>query len=425
MATRINILTFYEHREEARREQESQWAAAKDDLANKMLELKSVVDALERLRNDKLDRLQQAKSDGLDVTPLNIQIEKLDGEINAKTVQFKAMQGELDNLARPSTSVDYWDMKSIARILAHYGCTDAETVHNKTIDKCSDSLQVNTLLNYDRTGRGQGGVTVDEFGRAIECTVFFDSMSCLAVKIRPSDRHFHKDFVPKVLNWLPAQDVTAKHASSASVTDAKFDVANLPKISAYVNTDTEGLILSHRPSGPEFNGALDLMEHFATALKSGGNAIDLNETYPDNAFLATVRNQLLEVMTDNPRFPKNSRFLTSQQVHDLVLDDWKAISGASWSEDVVGPLAKLKYLVELGERARFWCMEYENYYGYRLRSRDHTWVRGHFFLDANLSVLAPGGSVTVHQSNPRSWHIATIGRMRLSVCEVHDSGDLR
>ncbi|MCH7994006.1 MAG: hypothetical protein IIB57_06130, partial [Planctomycetes bacterium] len=121
--------------------------------------------------------------------------------------------------------------------------------------------------------------------------------------------------------------------------------------------------------------------------------IDLEKSYPDNALMARVRSWILPRTNTEPLFPACSDKLTSAKIYERIKDHWDGIKKAPWSDGIKGTLALLKYLLENGEKARFWCKAFENHYGFRLRSRDHDWLVGEIYIGADISPASDTTSI--------------------------------
>jgi hypothetical protein len=122
--------------------------------------------------------------------------------------------------------------------------------------------------------------------------------------------------------------------------------------------------------------ALSLEDHVEEALSEAGGAIDLSKAYPDCELAESLRVRVIALTAPSLRFASHSTNVTSEEIQKTIKDDWGAFAACPWAEDLTGRLALLKYLVENGERPRFWSGTFEGLYGFRVRTRDHSWITG-------------------------------------------------
>lgn len=71
-----------------------------------------------------------------------------------------------------------------------------------------------------------------------------------------------------------------------------------------------------------------------------------------------------------------------------------------------------------GERARFWHKAYENHYGFRVRTRDHTWIEGFLFIDHAEPVATESTLAVVGDSRASGSSLVRHGRMHLFACQT-------
>ena len=129
--------------------------------------------------------------------------------------------------------------------------------------------------------------------------------------------------------------------------------------------------------------------------------------------MAHVLSRILPLTNTKQLFVTCSEKLDSAKTYERIKDHWGRIKKAPWSDDIKGTLALLKYLLENGEKARFWCKDFENHYGFRLRSRDHDWLVGEIYVGANIS----------RDPDTTSMHLIETGSYRHSL-QIARIGDL-
>jgi hypothetical protein len=80
-------------------------------------------------------------------------------------------------------------------------------------------------------------------------------------------------------------------------------------------------------------------------------------------------------------------------------------------------LALLKYHSENGEKARFWSGDFEGHYGFRLRTRDHSWIEGDIYIlpAADADSKKDSAKMLHYKNNSHS-----LGRLFLTVENVRD-----
>lgn len=73
------------------------------------------------------------------------------------------------------------------------------------------------------------------------------------------------------------------------------------------------------------------------------------------------------------------------------------------------------------ERARFWKREFENHFGFRLRTRDHSWIEGSIYLIESGKSVQPGAA-PIFEHGQVGW-VLKLDRMLLLVkSRANDDG---
>ena len=126
-----------------------------------------------------------------------------------------------------------------------------------------------------------------------------------------------------------------------------------------------------------------------------------------------LQSQVSELTTPKPIFRPSVESADTNEIFKRIKSDWEAFLKCPWAKEIQGTLALLKYYVENGERARFWSGEFENLYGFRLRSRDHDWIKGNIFIDVSGKPASGKEPLEFHDKHG-GW-VVRIGRMYLLV----------
>ncbi|MCX5690045.1 MAG: hypothetical protein NTV94_09745 [Planctomycetota bacterium] len=147
--------------------------------------------------------------------------------------------------------------------------------------------------------------------------------------------------------------------------------------------------------------------------------IDLEKDYSNDALRGAVQAKVLELTTEKPLFRLDGLELTSKNTYEKIKIEWLAFVEAPWSSALEGSHAKLKYICEGGERPRFWCDGYANCYGFIVRTRDHTWIRGRIFIDDCEPQPKSSLQIEVHFKKDSHWAMK-VGHMYFTAFEVRD-----
>jgi hypothetical protein len=97
-------------------------------------------------------------------------------------------------------------------------------------------------------------------------------------------------------------------------------------------------------------------------------------------------NDIAKLVADSTHeFSKNSYLecneaQTTLEIEKIVGPFLRKFINAPWTNETSGVLANFKYYCEQGERPRFNNLEVEGLYGFRLRTRDHSWILGQIYI---------------------------------------------
>ncbi|AKC83116.1 hypothetical protein IMCC26134_10590 [Verrucomicrobia bacterium IMCC26134] len=93
---------------------------------------------------------------------------------------------------------------------------------------------------------------------------------------------------------------------------------------------------------------------------------------------------------------------------------------APWTAETTGILANFKYYCEQRERPRFHNLSIDGLYGFRLRTRDHSWITGRIYIvPKTMTYASPESKVPeIKILNSGQQILARMGRMILLVTEA-------
>jgi hypothetical protein len=471
----VNITEFYKSRQ-ARHQQAVKDAEQKRASLQEEAEAIAAKARVQQSEWKKKESLKEENErEGVPTALLVDKLRNLATDLEALNKAAEAKRAEAASVAMPLPPVDYELMLKAARALAGLGCMEAVEV--TSLDDCVSAVHVCDTLANENDGRRGHGLEYDKFGRPLKCWVRLDKSTELQVEIEPSDKHFLRAFVPGVLAWMPRLGEDAAKPAAQNGESGK-PAESLPPVVAFVFTTTEQLIVSCDPSelfDPEDKEAGDPWSEFERSYDPGpepkthtarnqwgqeedvysrwwkhkrdhegklqraagwvlskaaesipavltkqlaeaGGRVDLSRNGANVGFVAAICDQLSALTIPTSPFAEASDKQESLPAEAKVKVDWNRIQWAPWSDEITGPLAKLKYLLENGDNTRFWFKDHNNHYGFRLRTRDHSWLVGQVFVDATVKEDQTKKTIKVHKSGEH-WRVATLGRMAIYVSE--------
>lgn len=398
----INLIEYYAEQELAAENQ-------KKSLREEIDRLRTAIVTLKAESEDTIDLIRRNQAAGIDVNKLKERFVELQKECAAIEERVVAHRKELDSISTKQNS-DLKRMGKMARALKVVGCIEAVEVTN--IDECIAELPV-------------GDIQTDTDGRPIRCSISIGRSETIPIAVRASGAHYLKTFRPPSLQWLP---IAIDTSTEEVVVHNSHEY--LPVFPAYLQRESRTLILARtmlpyltnsgeRARWPEEEDFSDLAHSLSTdvraMIKDGGEEIDLDKQYPDNTVLTHVRSKLVPLITSKRLFVPNTEKLTSSDVYKHVRADWDAFVSAQWSSSVKGALALLKYHLENREVARFWCTEFKDNYGFRLRTRDHDWLVGEVYIHSGGQPTTDKVEIRVHTNKYSDKCVASVGRMSIIV----------
>lgn len=128
------------------------------------------------------------------------------------------------------------------------------------------------------------------------------------------------------------------------------------------------------------NATRSIPSELQQELNTAGGVIDLEADYSVQPMLSRVQSELRALAAGTTEFVLRESIPHSDRARDMVQSHWAEFLSIPWSSEIFGSLALLKYHVEKGEQPRFWCEQHEGHFGFRLRTRDHTWIVGECFI---------------------------------------------
>ncbi len=422
---KINIKA---HFDEEKKKHEELVAKAKSEKQKLLKDIALKEEAKAQLLKEKRKKeglLRDSEAEGLDVTKLKdkvrgleLQIAQTDKSVEAsKTAEAQATGVEQRSFEREDL------MTSVLK--EAYRCEEAIVV-----ERFDD---VFALLP-------KKVAELDDAGRPAEIEVVLDADETVEVPIKPSEKHFWRNFRPKALRWLPVE----REPEEAVQQDNNG--GNQPRIRAYYDKSACRFILSdtslnwsvRRETGrrvrsqwsneyvdetetKQFEGdfsdlAISLSAKVEQFLEAEGSELSLEKAYKDNPFLAHLQSQVVAQTVSSPQFKECKERLTSDENFQRIKSDWDAFKNCPWSAEISGTLALLKYHVENGEKARFWSGSFEGLFGFRLRTRDHDWIVGELFISPAERQETEKSSLQIHEKEGSDHElVARLGRLLLRV----------
>lgn len=386
-----------------------------ESLRERLKELHESDEQLEETLEAKSALQQKASAEGLDTSKLLDQIGRMSTdrqqianeredverkivELEAEIESAEALTGRVERLCRVLR-----EKEECSNLVIVDGWSDLYRYLRVDIGECDDLGQPQMLRLSLNTGMHR-----------YECNIAIRALG-----------RFVKGYLPPALKWAlvhgGGQGRVAERDADAFREQhcAFFDVQS----SRFVLWNSE---LSWYEQGPFYNSPKELVRvdfgdvalSIQAQIEAAGDGLDkvmnLEECGQNDAFAAWVRERVDDLTTTEPRFHRCSETLVSEEIHARIGDEWNALIAAPWSKQINGDLALLKHHLENGERARFWSGEYQGLYGFRLRTRDHSWLVGDVYIDPSVAIEGSDQVQVLSQSYTSST-VARVGRMTLRV----------
>lgn len=364
----------------------------------------------------------QNEEEGLEVSKLKGKIQELDSQIADANREIERLTKAYEKkVAVENRSFEREDLM-VSVLKSKYHCEEADVVDS--LESAFKELPV--------------AVTeLDEAGRPKTCIISITWQNELVLRVKPSEKHFWKEFRPATLQWLPSaagkrqfegwQQNQEGFRRSSNHTDKRIRV--------FLDRSTGKFLLSQqlvwreevrlrdypykedREFKDEFTDlAVCLNPKLAEFSPAENEGLDLDKSYTGNPLLKHARATVIAQTVAKPLFNECVEELASAEIYQRIRNDWDAFTNCPWSDATQGPLALLKYHVENGERVRFWSGSFENQYGFRLRTRDHDWLVGQVFVESTEKASTGKSPVKVHSFDNREFEaVASLGRLFLYV----------
>jgi hypothetical protein len=265
---------------------------------------------------------------------------------------------------------------------------------------------------------------LDHVGHPIQCTISI-GQNHKVLNIKPSGKHFSKNFRPESLKWLPAksepnfnQELSSSHCDQRVCVffDRKTEKYFLSQTTLNWQTEIHPSNRSYhdgRTHQSHKNDFADIAVSLDAFIQTEKVELDLENSYKDNPLLAHARSEITKQTSSKPRFKESSEKLSSPEIYKRIKTEWDTFVNCPWSSEINGTLALLKYHSENGEKARFWSRDFEGQYGFRLRTRDHSWIEGDIYILAAAETDSKKDSVQMMHYRNDGCH--SVGKMFLNV----------
>ena len=129
--------------------------------------------------------------------------------------------------------------------------------------------------------------------------------------------------------------------------------------------------------------------------------------------------------TTTPVFEPRNKRLSMDLIEKEVGMYWKAFIASPWADEINGPaVIMLKHLCERGiETPHIWTLEHKGHYGFRVRTRDHSWIIGKIYCPPSaLSRTSPISEEVVYMPQSSSYsagRIVKVGEAAIYVAGFH------
>lgn len=396
-STQIEIVKFFEA--EAKRHADL-FAAAQTRAADARAALpglKAEVAAAKAALDDKLALKQRAEQEGLDTVKLDGPIAELRGRMEDASTRLTACEAQIE-AGKPGARPTFEGAIALARSVRDE-LHVREAVEIAELRDCYPYVIVK-VASEDATGQP---TAIDVgFGRAPR----------LRLRVRHAQPRVSSKFRPKALEWVP--ESPESDSNEPDTVGAFIDRARCTLVLPSRYLREVGIFGSDCRELRHADLAVSLEDHLQETLGDVGT-LDLDHTYPGNELAEIVRVKALALTAASGPFRPTDARLTSGEVAARIKDDWGAFVSCPWAADVTGAMALLKYHAENGEKPRLWCEGHEGHYGFRLRTRDHTWLVGELFVTPDLP--PPNGREPLAVAQSRGSGVARLGRLHLKVEE--------
>lgn len=399
---------------------------------------------LQAEQKEKQDLIRGMEREGVDTSKVKARADQLATQISELSSQHAAISQQLEQMTVP-VKRDFTRERLLASVLEKfYGCKEVIVVDD--IADCWESLPA-AILKLDGAGRPAScGFFAEQNGERVS--------RVLEIAVDPSIGRFARSFRPTSVAWLPIDATThSTHPNGQQQDTKRRTVAvRVPSSPDCLNIAAdwimEGHVESHREETPEtrFAAFVDrkskrlilpttqlewsttrivkaqnwnerdyetkdyatddfadvassLATFFENSTKDIGGFLDLTSDYASMPHFQRLKSLIIEKTTDKPLFAPSAEQITSNDVFARIKPHWELFVNGPWSREIQGELAVLKYLAENGERPRFWIDGFANLYGFRVRTRDHSWIEGMIYISESASPISTIEPIRVATNN--------------------------
>lgn len=450
IADLVSHFTEMQRQDEAVRRRVGELSKSKKADEERLTQIQEQVAAKERLR-------AEASQEGMDTSPLDTQIrglrtevEKTEAKVAADGLEYEQLSVGMKRRRKPD-----WFKYKIATLETLNSIGIAEIF---TIDDPKQFAFVPAVRSVIRVDLG--ATAEDVKLRGFKLWIRGIELGCIPTA--HSEERYVPEAVPEAIDWMGTQPATDQYGGrgwfrweehyrrpdeaefnpyqlrdeEAGDAVAVFDYSTsrlyldhahrVKLIAEFKGVETE---VRHEPTGPfDWQHEVICLEELlfellvaeCTELSEGRDVSAISSALP---LLQHIRCEVLSRTQKEVAYLATAAPLNSKATFEQIKSDWLRFVQAPWSSEVRGPLAKLKYLSENGERARFWCEEIANHYGFRLRTRDHTWLIGRLFVDTRIGEPKDQPEIEIPMNGYgepfgyRAGPQAIVGRLRIAVAE--------
>lgn len=369
--------------------------------------------------------VKEAEARKLPVTDLQVRLANLTQRIDTIRSEVSLLESAKEAI-RVGQRAQEMEYSELCKVLLSMKGHQAPLVRKvQDVHECFDSLPASWGVILDK----------DDVGMPTRYRLGIGDNVTKDISIKASSRTV-SDFKPSELDWLPASALIPEIAPRKTVSrdeqnlnnrflvyyaasEAKFYLSKTqleftkPRDqNSYYHSDRETV-------SRDFSDIAISLDAFVTKLlQEAGGSLDLEQEYLDNPLMKFLRQKILQLTSEKPTFPTSEELAASRDLHTRLKSNWDALIAAPWSGQLIDHLALLKYHLENGECARFWNKRLKNLYGFRIRTRDHSWLGGSIFLSPYIEKPLDTTRILVvkrQRDNEYSPQTIQLGNMFLEV----------
>jgi hypothetical protein len=225
----------------------------------------------------------------------------------------------------------------------------------------------------------------DDNGHPV-CATVETHVGPVLVTIRSAHDRFVRGWKPNTFNWVPTA-VAPSSGEAAQIAAIQSPVVVRTADGIFYVPQQIGFSRQRWNHWPEETVSVDFddvvvtdADRLCAGLGAGRIDIDWSAASPA-PFTAALMSVIRAQTNDVPPYERLLSMLAQPEVERVLSPIWNLVRSHHWSGDFQGPASTLKYLLEEGfERPRAWSCEYAGQYGFRMRTRDHTWLHGEVYV---------------------------------------------